>query len=187
MIAYVFWHWKKPEVETAEYEKHLRKFHAKLREEPPKGFLDSFSVGFARAPWITSTDEAFEDWYLVENFGALGTLNEGVITGTRMTLHDAAAAIADGGTGGVYALHHGTVMSRPRFAHWFGKPPGMSYKECFEELMPLVDNSGGALWMRRMTLGPAKEFCLHGDTVAAFPPRFNVLVIPLREIWAGNK
>jgi hypothetical protein len=182
VIAYVFWHWKKPDSTRDDYESRQQAFHAALESSPPAGFVRSFSVSLAGVPWIPAGAEPYEDWYLVEDFGALAPLNEGAVTGRRSGPHDAAAAVAAGGTAGIYALRCGMELV-PAFAQWFEKPAGMPYKECLDGLAPLVDKAGGALWMRQLTLGPARELCIHSRAPVKLPPAFAVLEVPLQKIW----
>jgi len=93
------------------------------------------------------------------------------------------AAVADG-TAGLYGLKLGTPLPAPRVAHWFAKPAGMRYDELLRLLSPLMDSSRGALWMRQMVLGPAREFCLHARTAVALPAPLVPLVLPLlRPTW----
>ena len=65
LLAYVFWHWKQAEVTTREYATRQRAFHAALAAAPSSGFLGSFSIALAQAPWAAGGGEAYEDWYLV--------------------------------------------------------------------------------------------------------------------------
>jgi hypothetical protein len=132
-----------PEVTSIDYEYRQRGFHAALCASPPLGFIDSFSVGVSNAPWVASS-EAYEDWYLVQDFGALGLLNEAAVCGTRAQPHDVAASVAAGGAGGLYGLRCGTALRRPRYAHWFCKQ-GVPYRELFAQLAPVVDRVEGAL------------------------------------------
>ena len=178
----MFWHWKRPEVTTRDYEEPQRGFHAALSGSPSLGFVSSFSHGVSSVPWAGSS-EAYEDWYLVQDFGALGQLNEAAVSSSRAEPHDAAAAVAAGGTGGLYGLRRGTALRQPQYAHWFGKPEGMPYRELFAQLAPVVDRAEGALWMRQMVLGPAREFCLHATQPVSGLRDFGALVIPLRQIW----
>ena len=179
MLAYVFWHWKRPEVTTTDYEDRQRGFHAALGIAPSPGFISSFSLGVSNAPWAASS-EAYEDWYLVQDFGALGLLNEAAVSSSRAEPHDVAAAVAAGGAGGLYGLRGGTALRRPQYAHWFGKPERMPYRELFAQLAPVVDRVEGALWMRQMVLGPAREFCLHTTLPVSTLGNLGALVIPLR-------
>jgi hypothetical protein len=182
VLGYVFWHWKRPEVTAIDYEARQRGFHAALRAAPSPGFIDSFSVGLSNAPWTADTD-AYEDWYLVQDFASLGVLNDAAISASRAQPHDAAAAVAAGGTAGVYGLKFGTALLRPQYAHWFSKPDGMAYRDLFAQLAPVVERAEGALWMRQMTLGPAREFCLHARSGVSELANLAPLVIPTRQIW----
>jgi hypothetical protein len=161
LLAYVFWHWKQAEITAKDYENRQHAFHAALAAAPSAGFLASFSVSLAHTPWVAGGGEAYEDWYLVQDFGALGLLNEAAVSASRAAPHEAAAAVVAGGAGGVYSLRRGTALHQPQYAHWFSKPKGMPYSELFAQLTPVVDQVQGALWMRQMVLGPAREFCLH--------------------------
>lgn len=183
LLAYVFWHWKRPDVAASEYESRQRVFHTALASAPPAGFHGSFSVGLSGAPWAADGADAYEDWYLVSDFAALGELNEAAVSASRAAPHDAAAAVVAGGTAGLYGLRLGTALREPRHAWWFGKPEGLSYPDLFGQLAPLVDRARGALWMRQMTLGPAREFCLHAADSVPLPAAFQALSLPLRRLW----
>lgn len=183
MLAYVFWHWKQAEITAKDYESRQRAFHAALAAAPSSGFLGSFSVSLSHAPWAARGGDAYEDWYLVHDFNALGLLNEAAVSASRAAPHDAAAAVAAGGAGGLYDLRRGAALRGPVYAQWFGKPEGMPYSELFVQLAPVVDHIQGALWMRQMVLGPAPEFCLHAAAPVSMAAAFSALVIPLREIW----
>jgi len=182
-LAYVFWHWKRPDVAAGDYEARQRRFHAALAAAPPPGFHGSFSVGLARAPWAADGADAYEDWYLVRDFGALGPLSEAAVSGSRASPHDAAAAVAAGGAGGLYALRQGDAQREPRCAHWFGKPAGLPYRDLFALVAPVVEQARGALWMRQLVLGPALEFCLQAAAPAPVPAALRALVLPLRPAW----
>jgi len=182
LLAYVFWHWKRPEVSANDYEERQRGFHAALRASPSPGFVQSFSLGVSNAPWAAAGD-AYEDWYLVQDFAALGVLNEAAVSSSRAHPHDVAAAVAAGGAAGVYGLKLGTALHGPHYAHWFAKPEGMPYRDLFAQLAPVVDRVEGALWMRQMVLGPAREFCLHAAVRVSELANMGALVIPLRQTW----
>jgi len=183
LIAYVFWHWRKRGLPAGDYEKRQQDFHAALRAVPPPGFTGSFSVSVAGADWAAGGGEAYEDWYLVKDFGALGALNEGAVSGTMSDPHNAAAAVAEGGTASIYLLRRGDVMIDPGYAHWFDKPSGMTYAELAALLDPVVDREEAALWMRQLALGPARELCLHARKKVSLPSPFEAIVLPLRLIW----
>ncbi|WP_437485368.1 hypothetical protein WME75_00690 [Sorangium sp. So ce1014] len=182
-LAYVFWHWRQPQIAAEEYESRQRAFHAALAAAPSSGFLRSFSVGLSGAPWAAGGGDVYEDWYLVQDFGALGALNEAAVSASRAAPHDAAAAAASGGAGGLYRLRAGAALRTPGYAHWFGKPDGMSYGELFARITPVLDQASAGLWMRQMVLGPGRELCLHAATPVSLPAPFDALVIPLRPAW----
>jgi hypothetical protein len=75
------------------------------------------------------------------------------------------------------------VLREPQYAHWFGKPEGLAYSALFAQLEPVVDQAHGALWMRRLVLGPAREFCLHAAAPVSMAAVFRALVIPVRQTW----
>ena len=183
MLAYVFWHWKRSHITVAKYEIRQRAFHAALAEAPPSGFDGSFSVAISHPPWEAGGDEVYEDWYLLKDFGSLGRLNEAAFSNDRAVLHDAAAAVAAGGAGGLYALRHGIALRHPRYAHWISKPNGMQSAELIARLSPTVKLAQGALWMRQMALGSAQQFCLHAAMHVSVPDEFSPLVVPLRPTW----
>ena len=77
----------------------------------------------------------------------------------RRAEHDAAAALAGEGWGGVYALVRGAAEI-PAAASWRHKPRGHDLETV------LADAGEAAVWQRQMVLGPAPELC-----VAAGGPR----------------
>lgn len=183
MLAYVFWHWPQAQTDIREYETRQRAFHAALAAAPARGFLWSLTAGISGAPWAAAGADAYEDWYAIDDFTALGALNDAAVSGSRSAPHDAAAAAVAGGAGGVYGLRVGSALCTPQVAHWFGKPAGMSYRELFAQLTPVVEEARAALWMRQMVLGPAREFCLHAASSLSLPAPFDALVTPLRLVF----
>jgi hypothetical protein len=182
MLSYVFWHWKRPEAAADDYERRQRAFHAALAQAPAEGFLSSFCSGVSGAPWVPASRDAYEDWYLVRDFTALGLLNEAAITESRRAPHDAAAALVAGGAAGLYGLRGGSPLAAPAHAYWFGKPEGVSYRELFAALEPSLAPGGAALWMRQMVLGPAREFCLHAMSPLSLPSTLEPLLLGLRTL-----
>src|SRR3712207_2250850 len=98
MLAYVFWHRPAEDVAREEYEGRLRAFHERL-EGPSACFR------LAALPWKPL--DGYEDWYLVDDWAALGALNEAALDAVRRPGHDAAAAASAMGWGGVYRLLRG--------------------------------------------------------------------------------
>jgi hypothetical protein len=143
VLAYLFWH--QPATGTKDYERRLADFHERLRADPPPGFVRS--VVFAvEVPWM---GQAYEDWYLVEDWTALGVLNAAAVDAAHKPDHDAVARDAAGGAGGVYRLLGGELaLEDVGDATWSASPLAAS---------PGPDE---ALWQRQMVLGPAPEYCL---------------------------
>src|SRR3954469_9947625 len=82
MLAYLFWHEPQPEVDAEAYVGLLQGFHHALAAAPPPSFVRSWSVRLDVAPWDAGpAGRPFEDWDLVEDWAALGTLNEGAAGG----------------------------------------------------------------------------------------------------------
>ncbi len=164
MLAYVFWHAPVPGADVVAYEGALRAFHEVLRDDPPPGFAGSVARLVEGAPWLPG-GVGYEDWYLVEGFGDLGTLNEAAVAGRRRDPHDVVAGRSGHGTGGVYASWVGSAMVPPGPATWFAKAPGTAYEDLRSALAATA--AAAPTWQRQLVLGPAPEFCLLG---APAPP-----------------
>jgi hypothetical protein len=182
MLAYLFHHWRRPDVAAQDYDALLRRFHQALAADPPAGYSHSLCLAHPGTPWANPTGEAYEDWYLIRGFGELDALNQAAITASRQLPHDAAAAAAAGGVAGIYRARGGTPGQTPRLAYWFAKPAGMSYRELDDVMRPYTE-AGGVLWMRQMTLGPAREFCLQTGAPCTLPSSIDVLTLSFRHIW----
>jgi hypothetical protein len=162
MLAYVFWHWPRPEIERGQYLDHLAEFHRTLAANKPPGFQRSVVFSIHGASWLKTDGEAFEEWYLLDNSAAMDPLNEAAVSGACEEPHNRVAREAADGTGGLYQLRAGAAdPAEAKFATWLSKPAGVSYKDFYAGLDSLTSQPGVALWGRQMTLGPATEFCLH--------------------------
>lgn len=170
MLAYAFWHWKRPDVSIETYEARQGEFQAALAAHPPEGFLRGSTFRIEGAPWAAGGEQAYEDWYVIRGMGSLEALNEAAVTAARQAPHDAVAQLALGGTAGLYGLRAGSPITAPPLATWFRKPAGLSYAGLFEALVPIIATAPAALWMRQMVLGPTPEFCLHSKTPVELPP-----------------
>jgi hypothetical protein len=171
MLAYLFWHEPRADVDPDAYEVRLRAFHRALVAAPPPSFVRSWSVRLAVAPWDAGpARRPFEDWYLVEDWAALGTLNEAAVRAPREDAHDAIAALATNGAGGLYLVQHGTLDGPAPWAGWVVKPPGEPYATFEPRLRAAVDAAGGGAVLRRqMVLGPAPEYALLAAREPALP------------------
>jgi len=172
MLAYLFWHWPAPGVRGTRYEEALLAFHRALLAEPCPGLCGSrvFAVGAATFLPVPS---AFEDWYFVDDFAALGALNEAAVSGARREFHRAVAEQAGGGTGGLYRrLAEGPPPASE--VSWLAKPAGLGYPEFLSRLP-----ASSELWQRQLVLGPAPEFCL----CAAKPAGLDGLAPSVRRLY----
>jgi hypothetical protein len=159
MLAYLFWHDPQPDVDADRYVDLLQAFHRALAAAPPPSFVRSWSVRLDAAPW--DGGPAFEDWYLVEDWAALGTLNEAAVRAPREDAHDAIAGLATNGAGGLYLLQHGTLDGPAPWAGWVVKAQGEPRAPFEAQLGDAVDAAGGGAVLRRqMVLGPAPEYAV---------------------------
>ena len=113
MLAYVFWH--RPASGSHDYERRLTAFHDVIGVESTWNRVTGL-------PWMGGLD-GYEDWYLVDDWAALGALNERAVSGPRRRPHDAAAAEAEWGQAGIYALKRGSPdLHGITHAAWRSKP-----------------------------------------------------------------
>ncbi len=160
MLAYVFWHWPAPALDAARYAEALVGFHRSLGGSPPAGFRGSRVFEIEGAAWVP-VECAYEDWYLVDDFAALGALNDAAVSGARREPHDAAARLAAGGQGGVYRLLGALGPAAAPRTTWCSKPAGEAYPQYLARL------PSGEVWQRQLVLGPAPEFCVVGADATA--------------------
>lgn len=178
MLAYVFWHAPGSIDDIATYEAALAAFHGSLDPAGIPGFHGSQAFLVEGAGWVSSP-VVYEDWYLVDDFGALGELNTAAISGHRQRPHDDVAVMAGEGMAGIYILRQGAVrLSGVRRAAWFGKTAGLSYDEFYRRL-----GQRESLWQRQMVLGPTPEFCSLDDDD---PPSGAVIVTRVRQVGAAT-
>ena len=147
MLAYLFWHRSGAPEPRDLYERRLIEFHEALRG----AVVESAAFRLERLPF---TDRAgYEDWYLIDDWPALGQLNQAAVSDVRRSPHDAVAHLSAEGWGGVYHLVRGR-SGVPEGVRWTGKRRDESYESFLER------ESAGAVWQRQLVLGPAPEFCL---------------------------
>jgi len=183
VLAYIFWHWKRDDVDAAAYESALRGFHDALRDAPSVGLLSASCDALRGAPWACQGGDAYEDWYVVRSSADLDPLNDAAVSAARQAPHDAAAAFAAGGTAGLYRLRLGSVSVAGVHEAWFGKPAGWAYPQLYARLQPIVDGVGASLWGRQMTLGPAHEFCLRSEAPVMLPEELDPVRLLLRAVF----
>ena len=167
MLAYVFWHRPRAGTDVAEYEQAQLAFHASLRRTPPAGMRGSVVFRVQGLPWLEPAgdgESAYEDWYLLEDYAALGVLGEAAVGHGHRTAHDRAASAYGIGAGGLYGLVEGSAEASPleaaTLAAWVAREPGAPRRELEDLLADGIDPRQASLWRRQLVLGPAPEFCL---------------------------
>ena len=75
MLAYVFWHRPAAGVQQTAYEQALTRFQRSLARRPPAAYAGGACLRADTLPWLAGEGQGYEDWYLVEDFAALGVLN----------------------------------------------------------------------------------------------------------------
>jgi len=144
MLAYVFWHRHRGGVDRLRYEEDQMTFHGVLG-------MTSACFRLAELPF-GEKGGGYEDWYLVEDWQALGELNRAAVDSVRRGDHDRAASGSADGWGAVYSLLRGPA-SIPEGARWLEKPRGTPADQFLASL------AEATVWQRQMVLGPAPEFC----------------------------
>lgn len=184
MLAYVFWHWPQSDVDRGAYEDHLCAFQQTLAANKSSGFQQSVVFRIRGASWLNTSDEAYEEWYLLDDSAAMDPLNEAAVSGACEEPHNRVAREAADGTGGLYRLREGVeTLDQAKFAIWLSKPAGVSYKTFYADLQSLTSQPGVALWGRQMTLGPTTEFCIHSQTSIELPPGYSGHSISLDRVY----
>jgi hypothetical protein len=187
MLAYVFRHWPSLGLDRTDYEATHLEFQRSIANESPAGFHRSFVFRLVKASWIAATGPIYEDWYLVENFAALESLNEGAVSGKNRAPHDSIAQRASGGSGALYRLRAGEPhFAKARMALWFSKPRGLPYHEFYAGVPREALDSGGGLWERQMVLGPSPECCLLLARRTLVPKALDAEEIRLELVWGGD-
>ena len=165
MLAYLSWHRAAAGVEQARYEQALGHFHRSLARQPPSGFHGSVALRMAELPWflpLTGAEAApgYEDWYLIDDWSAVGVLEEAAVSHGHRTVHDASAALAGAATGSVYRLIEGSPRLDARQATWVTRKRGHEHPSLEALLGDGIDPRRDGLWRRCLGLGPAPEYCL---------------------------
>jgi hypothetical protein len=147
MLAYVFWHRPGSKVDRSEYEEAEREFHAALGSESACFRLDQLPF---------DDGHGYEDWYLVDDWAALGALKDSAVDPVRKAAHDRAASRESIGWGGLYMLVRGPAAI-PEGTEWYQKPRRVPV-DTF-----LADLPETTIWRRQLVLGPAPEICVAVD------------------------
>jgi hypothetical protein len=160
MLAYLFWHSPGDEVKRLAYESAAAALHRSLQSRPPEGFRGSACYRVAELPWL-NVREAYEDWYLLDDFTALGVLSEAVVSRGHRNAHEHIARSSGAGAGGLYRLLEGHVaFAEASAAVWVTSPSQREPSPLGDLLGDGMDPRRASLWRRQLVLGPAPQYCL---------------------------
>jgi hypothetical protein len=184
MLAYVFWHRPGAGVAATDYERDLIAFHRSLAHQPPSGLLSSAALRASDLPWLDGGEGpgGYEDWYLLESWGAVGVLEAAAVSRGHASAHDRAARHTSSGAGAIYKRIDGEAApALARSAVWVSRPSGQTDPTMADLLEDGMGPGESALWRRCLVLGPAPEFCLLG----ADPPADTITGAAASRLPAG--
>jgi hypothetical protein len=177
VLAYLSWHRPAATIEQSVYEQALEQFHRSLAHRPPSGFRGSVAFRAAELPWLeaettvgagATVASGYEDWYLLDDWTAVGILEEAAVSHGHVSVHDNLASRSESSTSAVYRLIEGcTELAGTRLAVWVKSARGHERPSLETMLGDGMNPATGSLWRRCLGLGPAPEFCL---LVAASSP-----------------
>jgi hypothetical protein len=205
MLAYLLWHRPADGIEPEAYERACAHFHRSLRHSPPAGFRGSAVYRAGELPWLAGG--GYEDWYFLEDFTALGVLNEAAVAHGHRGAHDELARRFGAGAGGLYGLLEGHPdLEGAPLAVWVARPPvagrlgdGSAANVSRSGRPPLgellgdgMDPQHTSLWRRALVFGPAPEYCLltgeppAGVAPTRLPEGWHALTSARALLWPGG-
>jgi hypothetical protein len=203
ILAYLSWHRPAPTADAGAYERALERFHRSLAHQPPSGFRGSAAFRVAGMPWgAAAADGAggapeaggvgYEDWYLLDDWGALGVLEAAAVARGHVSAHDKVAAMSGSASGAVYRLLEGHAgLDEMLIAVWVARSGGHEHPSLSVLLGDGMDPDAGGLWRRCLGLGPAPEFCLLAPEASAgvaptrLPKGWTARMLDRHTLWHG--
>jgi len=200
VLAYLSWHRPAPEVDAGAYERALEQFHRSLAHRTPSGFRGSATFRVAGLPWLGASRAgslqdgggAYEDWYLLDDWAALGVLEEAAVSHGHVGAHDKIAGLMGEATGGVYRFLEGHAgVQETQVAVWVSRSPGHEHPSLSALLGDGMDPAVDGLWRRCLGLGPAPEFCLLAGEASAgvaptrLPDGWTARTLERTALWHG--
>jgi hypothetical protein len=179
VLAYLSWHRPAPTVEREPYERALEQFHRSLKHQPPSGFRGSASYRAVTLPWLSGGSASppttgsyaaggYEDWYLLEDWAAVGVLEEAAVAHGHVSAHDRVASLSGVSTGAVYRFLEGHAqLDDAHVAVWVARAGGHEHPSLSALLGDGMNPAFDGLWRRSLGLGPAPEFCLLASEASA--------------------
>lgn len=187
VLAYVFWHQPSQEQPLVEYETALTAFHRRLATNPVAGLLETRTQAVPDLPWLPHG--GYEDWYVLQGYADLGTLNTAAVDAVHRDTHDDIARRSARGAGGVYALSAGTPSGTPTCITWLSKPRNVTYADFYQQLFAHIGltehgpSQSTGVWRRQLVLSPAPEFCISGRQIRAeLPAHWSPISVPFRGV-----
>ncbi len=212
MLAYLSWHRPAPTADAGAYERALEQFHRSLAHRPPSGFRGSAAFRVAGMPWGAAaaggedrsegaphpeghrqaSGAGYEDWYLLDDWGALGVLEAAAVSRGHVSAHDKVAAMSGTAAGAVYRLLEGHAgLDETLIAVWVASSGGHEHPSLSVLLGDGMDPDAGGLWRRCLGLGPGPEFCLLAPETCAgvaptrLPKGWTARIIERDTLWHG--
>jgi hypothetical protein len=203
MLAYLSWHRSAAGVQAAAYERALERFHRSLAHRPPSGFRGSGTFRVSELRWLEPgegtgegeggrSEPGYEDWYLLDDWAAVGILEEAAVAHGHLSAHDAVASLAGAATGAIYRLVEGRArLDGAGVQVWVARAPGHDHPSLAALLGDGMDRDLGALWRRCIGLGPAPEYCLlaaeppAGVAASRLPAGWSSRTVSREAVWTG--
>jgi hypothetical protein len=166
VLAWLFWHARRPDISEDEYRRRLLHFHDRLQTLAPSGFAGSRTLRYSALAWLPVPTEVYEDWYFVHDSGALDVLDDSVTAPSMVDAHAAVSRSAATAIAGLYRLRAGAPLQRPSHVAWVTKERSEPYEDFIDGLA-----KRGSVWSRKMVLGQAPEFVVEShDPSASLSP-----------------
>jgi len=182
-LAYVFWQWPRSGVSSSVYEKKLWSFQSALKVARPDLVTDLLTYQIDSLPWGPKDAPLYEDWYLVDDFADLGSLNDAAVAGGIKGAHDSVAGDYLKGSGGVFKrVLRNLPLDETRHVTWIEKDIGVAYQSYYDEVANELGSRETDLWRRQMVLGPSPQFCVHSADPVEFPDSFHPLAVKARAV-----
>lgn len=159
--------------------------------EPARAVGQHAPAPAAAAPLAAASPAAaYEDWYLLDDWAAVGVLEEAAVSRGHVSVHDKVASRAEVAAGAVYRL----IEGHPRLAGvsvsvWVERPRGQERPSLEALLGDGMDPAAGSLWRRCLGLGPAPELCLlaaelpAGVAAGRLPKGWTPAVLERGAVW----
>jgi hypothetical protein len=201
MLAYLSWHRPAATVKVEDYERALEQFHRSLAHSAPSGFRGSASFRTLELPWLAAAADApaqaggqvaYEDWYLLDDWAALGVLEEAAVSHAHVSAHDKIAAQSGVASSAVYRFLEGHAdLDQAQVAVWVARAGGHEHPSLSALLGDGMNPAMDGLWRRCLGLGPAPEFCLLASEATAgvapsrLPTGWSTMTLAREALWRG--